>query len=113
MSRPYGSKNADSETTKQRIEQAFKTVNGKKNAGLIALEKNHPAIFYALVAKTIPAAVAVSVTHEFNMGKMMALAQDNLRRLVPPSAPDSGLVDITPDNSPVVSDKVLPDKVAG
>ena len=76
---------------KERIEQAFKTVNGKRNQGLIKLAKEHPAIFYGLVAKCIPQAVAIDVSHHIDLGALMLEAERNLQRLSQPNT-----IDVTP-----------------
>lgn len=76
---------------KERIEQAFKTVNGKRNEGLIKLAKDHPAIFYGLVAKCVPVAVAIDVSHHIDLGALMLEAERNLQRLASPTT-----IDVTP-----------------
>ena len=63
---------------KEAVENAFRAVNGKHNTGLIELSKSHPAVFYALVAKCIPTAVAVDVKHSIDLGNAMLEASQRL-----------------------------------
>ncbi len=85
-----GCPNKTTKAIKERIEQAFKHVNGKRNAGLIKLSKDHPAIFYGLVAKCVPTAVAIDVQHHIDLGALMLEAERNLQRLAAPT------IDVTP-----------------
>ena len=48
---------------KDKVEQAFNSVNGKNNQGLKDLARDHPAIFYGMVSKLIPQQAAVDITH--------------------------------------------------
>tara|TARA_R110000822_G_scaffold257046_1_gene382715 strand:+ start:1241 stop:1558 length:318 start_codon:yes stop_codon:yes gene_type:complete len=81
MARTKGAQNKMTRDIKSAVEQAFKTINGKNNAGLIQLAKDEPKVFYSLVARCIPAAVAVSVTHQFDLGNAMIEAHENQQRL--------------------------------
>tara|TARA_R110000751_G_scaffold98312_1_gene191301 strand:+ start:252 stop:581 length:330 start_codon:yes stop_codon:yes gene_type:complete len=75
---------------RDRVEQAFNTINGPNNQGLIDLEKNHPQIFYGLVSKLIPTQATLSVTNvTIDLGAAMLEQQKTLERL-------NSLVDITP-----------------
>jgi len=87
MGRPKGSPNKVTADIKAEIDYAFRVVNGKRGAGLIALADKRPEIFWGLVAKTIPNQVAVSVAHSFNMGDMMARAQAAIDAPDHPPAP--------------------------
>ena len=89
MARKHGDVNKMTRDIKSAVEQAFKTVNGKNNAGLVKLAKDEPKVFYALVARCIPAAVAVSVEHSFDLGSAMIAAHENQERLNAPVTIDA------------------------
>ena len=67
---------------KDRIEQAFISVNGRNNEGLIRLAQEHPAIFYGLVSKLVPvqATLALSVV-TLDLGLAMQQSQARLEQL--------------------------------
>lgn len=82
---------------RDKVEQAFNTVNGPANAGLIDLARSDPAIFYALVSKCIPTVAAIDIhTTIVDLGSEMRLAADTLARLN--SHPT--MIDVTPDTVP-------------
>ena len=86
-----GKPNKLTAAVRDRVEQAFNTVNGPNNAGLIRLEKEHPAIFYGLVSKLIPTQASLSVSVvTLDLGAAMLEQQKTLERLNAP-------LDITPD----------------
>ena len=102
-----GKPNKLTQAVRDRVEQAFNTVNGPANAGLIALAREEPAIFYGLVSKCIPTLAAIDIHHHaVNLGLEMRRAADALDRLghAPP------MIDVTPDI--VVADTAAPDTVA-
>lgn len=90
---------------KEAVEFAFNKVNGSDGAGLVKLADTHPAVFYALVSRCIPAAVAVSVSHSFDLGEAMQIAADNAKRL---NALNT--IDITPDPLNTAKPLILKDK---
>jgi hypothetical protein len=77
-----GKPNRLTAAVKDRIEQAFNSVNGKNNEGLIRLAQEHPAIFYGLVSKLVPvqATLALSVV-TLDLGLAMQQSQANLEQL--------------------------------
>ena len=81
MARTKGAINKMTRDVKAAVEQAFKTVNGKNNAGLIKLSKEQPAIFYGLVAKCIPTAVAVDIKASIDLAGAMLASQEQLQTL--------------------------------
>ena len=88
-----GRPNKLTQAVRDRVEQAFNTVNGPANAGLISLARTDPAIFYGLVAKCIPQAVAMNIhTTIVDLGSEMRLAAETLERLN-----RTPLIDVTPD----------------
>lgn len=92
-----GRPNKLTQAVKDRIEQAFNHVNGKNNEGLIALAKEHPAIFYGMVAKLIPAAVAIDVKHTIvNLNDALVEANARAEQL---ENERRTLIDITPHNT--------------
>jgi hypothetical protein len=92
--RPKGATNKMTRDIKAAIESAFRQKNGKRNAYLLKLADEEPAIFCNLVAKCIPAAVAVSVSHHFDLGAAMLAAEETRRRL----AGDTQLmIELNPD----------------
>ncbi len=93
MARTKGAQNKMTRDIKSAVEQAFKTVNGKNNAGLIKLASDEPKVFYSLVARCIPATVAVSVEHSFNLLAAMNEANNNAQRL----NDASNTIDVTPE----------------
>ena len=104
-----GIPNKLTKAVKDRVEQAFNKVNGPANAGLIQLAQDHPAIFYSLVAKCIPAAVAVSLDHHLDLG--LAMRQGKERLNVIDNEPTQSIVQVSPDT---VSRSTLPgDNVSG
>ena len=95
-----GIPNKLTKAVKDRVEQAFNKVNGPANAGLIQLAQDHPAIFYSLVAKCIPAAVAVSLDHHLDLGLAMRQGKERLN-----------VIDNEPTQSIVSPDTLSPGKV--
>ena len=99
MARTKGSKNKMTIAVKDAIEHAFKKVNGKNNAGLIKLADEHPAIFYGLVSKCIPAAVSHELKVTIDLGLAIQQNEANLQRL--------NVIDITPsptiDANPLIT----------
>ena len=88
MARTKGAKNKITIAVKDAVENAFTTVNdGGKY--LVWLSKEHPAAFVSLVGKCIPAAVAVSVTHQFDLLDAMNEAAKNQQRLNAPVTIDA------------------------
>ena len=77
-----GKPNRLTAAVKDRIEQAFNSVNGRNNEGLIKLAQDHPAIFYGLVAKLVPvqATLALSVV-TLDLGLAMQQSQARLEQL--------------------------------
>lgn len=112
MARTKGAINKMTRDVKAAVEQAFKTVNGKNNAGLIKLSKEQPAIFYGLVAKCIPTAVAVDIKASIDLAGAMLASQEQLQTLqanneiktIEHLTPDT----LSPDN--VTPDKEIADK---
>ena len=96
-----GIPNKLTKAVKDRVEQAFNTVNGPANAGLIQLAQDHPAIFYSLVAKCIPAAVAVSLDHHLDLGLAMRQGKERLN-----------VIDNEPTQSIVSPDTLAPDTLS-
>ncbi len=96
-----GIPNKLTKAVKDRVEQAFNKVNGPANAGLIQLAQDHPAIFYSLVAKCIPAAVAVSLDHHLDLGLAMRQGKERLN-----------VIDNEPTQSIVSPDTLSPDTLA-
>ena len=47
---------------RDKVESAFRQVNGPANQGLIDLAESHPAIFYGLVSKLIPQQAQIDIT---------------------------------------------------
>jgi hypothetical protein len=103
---------------KERVESAFRTINGKENAGLLKLARDHPAIFYGLVAKCIPNAVALTVDHHgLDLG--LAIRQGRERLNIIDVTPDKvvetivkqPIVIVEPDKPPLVT--IAPDSVPG
>jgi hypothetical protein len=92
MARTKGAKNKITIAVKDAVENAFTTVNdGGKY--LVWLSKEHPAAFVSLVGKCIPAAVAVSVTLQFDLLSAMNEANNNAQRL----NDTSNTIDVTPE----------------
>ena len=73
---------------KEAVERAFSKVNDNDEY-LIWLSKEHPPAFVSLIARCIPAAVAVSVTHQFDLGEAMQIAANNAQRLNAPDTPNT------------------------
>tara|TARA_R100001530_G_scaffold79040_1_gene55159 strand:- start:22 stop:456 length:435 start_codon:yes stop_codon:yes gene_type:complete len=96
-----GIPNKLTKAVKDRVEQAFNKVNGPANAGLIQLAQDHPAIFYSLVAKCIPAAVAVSLDHHLDLGLAMRQGKERLN-----------VIDNEPTQSIVSPDTLAPDTLS-
>ena len=97
MGRTKGSQNLMTRQIKEAVEHAFRSVNGKRNAGLIALAKNEPKVFYSLVARCIPATVAVDVQHHVvDLGKAMIVASETLAAINQQIQDKVQLIDITP-----------------
>tara|TARA_R110000850_G_C9837114_1_gene453927 strand:+ start:228 stop:593 length:366 start_codon:yes stop_codon:yes gene_type:complete len=90
---------------KEAVEFAFNKVNGSNSQGLIELSKSNPAIFYSLVAKCIPAAVAVSVTHQFDLGEAMMIASERAARLNKPDTPNT--IEHIPDDDDTLAHDTL------
>lgn len=89
-----GKPNKLTAAVKDRIEQAFNVVNGPHNSGLIRLAEEHPAIFYSLVAKLIPAQTTVALTVvALDLGKAML---DN-QRFLDAHRLNTSTIDVTPD----------------
>jgi len=103
-----GIPNKLTKAVKDRVEQAFNKVNGPANAGLIQLAQDHPAIFYSLVAKCIPAAVAVSLDHHLDLG--LAMRQGKERLNVIDNEPTQSIVQVSPDT--LAPDTLSPDTLA-
>tara|TARA_R110000868_G_scaffold4239_4_gene26912 strand:- start:266 stop:586 length:321 start_codon:yes stop_codon:yes gene_type:complete len=96
MARTKGSKNKITTSIKEAVNQAFKHVNGKDNAGLIKLARDEPKIFYTLVGRCIPPEqVSLAVTVAFDLGQAMLDAQQRKDQLI----------DVTP-TMPVDSDEI-------
>ena len=79
MSRTKGSKNRLTIEVKDKIEAAFRIAAGDDNAGLLRLEKDHPAVFYGMVSKLIPQQATLAVTHTLiDLGDEMQKAANRL-----------------------------------
>lgn len=81
MSRKKGTPNKVTTDIKSAIESAFRQKNGKRNAYLLKLADDHPAIFCALVAKCVPNQVALDVKIQLDLGAAMLRAEENVKRL--------------------------------
>ena len=83
MARTKGAKNKITTSIKEAVNQAFKHVNGKDNAGLIALAKSEPKVFYSLVSRCIPPEqVSLAVNVAFDLGQAMIDAQQRKTELI-------------------------------
>jgi hypothetical protein len=83
MARTKGAKNKITTSIKEAVNQAFKHVNGKDNAGLIALAKSEPKVFYSLVSRCIPPEqVSLAVTVAFDLGQAMIDAQQRKESMI-------------------------------
>lgn len=109
MSRPVGSKNRRPTETKDLIERAFRRVNGPDGDGLIALSREHPAIFWGLVAKILPSQAAVAVTHSVvSLGDAMEVASARLADMQARMT-----IDMEPIDVPLLAESmVMPDEDA-
>ena len=91
MARTKGAKGKLGVDLRDKISHAFDTVNGPNNAGLIALSKSDPAIFYGLVSRCIPADVSHNVTIALvSLGDAMQAAQARLEGM------QDTMIDVTP-----------------
>ena len=91
MARTKGAKGKLGVDLRDKISHAFDTVNGPNNAGLIALSKSDPAIFYGLVSRCIPADVSHNVTIALvSLGDAMQAAQARLADM------QGTMIDVTP-----------------
>jgi hypothetical protein len=105
MARTKGSKNRMTIAVKDAVQNAF-TIKNKDNKYLLGLADEHPAVFCNLVAKCIPQAVALDVTHHaLDLGLAMRQAQDRLNPINPAPAK---VIDHEP--APVT---VEPERVSG
>ena len=90
MARTKGAKGKLGVDLRDKISHAFDTVNGPDNAGLIALSKSDPAIFYGLVSRCIPADVSHNVTVALvSLGDAMEAARDRLENMGPATVIDA------------------------
>ena len=105
MARKFGDKNKLTIAVKDAVEHAFKTVGGERY--LVTLAKEEPKIFCALLGKCIPAAVAVSVSHHFDLGAAMLAAEETRRRLAGDTQPILELSPDKPDTSEASKAKPL------
>jgi len=93
MARTKGAKGKLGVDLRDKISHAFDTVNGPNNAGLIALSKSDPAIFYGLVSRCIPADVSHNVTIALvSLGDAMLAAQTRLEGM------QGAMIDVTPSD---------------
>ena len=93
MARTKGAKGKLGVDLRDKISHAFDTVNGPNNAGLIALSKSDPAIFYGLVSRCIPADVSHNVTIALvSLGDAMQAAQARLADM------QGAMIDVTPSD---------------
>jgi len=94
MPRKPGSPNKITRTVKDAVERAFNSVN-HDGEYLIHVARSDPKTFLAIVARCIPAAVAVNVsTHAINLGREMLLAQEKLKQF---NRLEHKVIDITPE----------------
>ena len=81
MSRKKGTPNKITADIKSAVESAFRQKNGKRNAYLLRLADENPAIFCALVAKCIPNQVALDVKVQLDLGAAMLANERSVSRL--------------------------------
>ena len=73
-----GKPNKITAAVKDAVEHAFTKVNGE--GYLIWLSKAHPQAFCSLVAKCIPSAVAIDVTHTLDLGAALIEADKRIKQ---------------------------------
>ena len=86
--RKKGQKNKLTKNIKEAVESAFIRVGGV--AYLETVARDDPRTFCALIAKIIPATVALDITHKIDLGLAMRESQQNLERL------NQKIIDVTP-----------------
>ena len=101
MSRKKGTPNKITAEIKTAVESAFRQKNGKHNRYLLRLADENPAIFCALVAKCIPATVAVDVKVALDLGAAMLKNEQSLQRL---NAPTIDSEPVTPAKPLILKD---------
>lgn len=97
MPRALGAKGRNAAAIRDAIGMAFERVNGGGKY-LDFLATDHPALFVALVAKVLPAAVAIDLNITgVDLGKAMA---DARARLAQRDGDGATVIDVTPEPEP-------------
>ena len=92
-----GKPNKITKDMKEILHLAFERAGGVDY--LVRQSKEEPKAFMALLARIVPAQVAVSIHHQFDLGEAMQIAANNAKRLnAQRDTPKT--IDITPEVQP-------------
>ena len=87
MARTKGAIGRLNKDMKDCIELAFDRAGGVDY--LLTVAKTDHKTFCALLARIVPASVAVSISHHFDLGDAMQIAANNAARLNAPDTPNT------------------------
>ena len=105
MARQKGTPNNITKDMKEILHLAFQRAGGIDY--LVKQSVEEPKAFMGLLARIVPATVAVSITHDINLGEAMQIAATNAQRLND-TRDTNKVIDITPDGDTVSRDTFKP-----